>query len=402
MRKDAGRDYNYNPKRYEYIQAQHTWQSAQYIYDATVQNSELSFRTLYQKVRDDKQILAAAVLTLCGCQGTDEPQETGSDSTGVPMQVQTVSQQTIYAENKVSGKVISDNETPIIVAATAKCTAVYVEAGDTVSAGDTLCKLELDSTQTSYAAASLSYQSAAQSYRDQKEVFDRQIALYEKNLNDLKALQEVGAASQLEIDQAQLQLDSAIATRNATLSQLEAGMESYKSSMEQLNTVLEHVDASGNVIAPVSGTITSLSAVENSYISAQAPVAVIDGIDQMKISVSVSESLVPKLSVGDEVEVSVSAADQTFTGSIRSVDKAANAQTKLYTVTVSIPEGAEGLLPGMFADVTFHTDSSEQAVVIPTEAILTSGTTQYVFVVDGDTAVYTEVSTGLTAAALPK
>lgn len=50
----------------------------------------------------------------------------------------------------------------------------------------------------------------------------------------------------------------------------------------------------------------------------------------------------------------------------------------------------------MFADVTFHTDTSDNTIVIPTEAILTSGDVQYVYVVEDDTAKYIEVQTGLT------
>jgi RND family efflux transporter MFP subunit len=145
----------------------------------------------------------------------------------------------------------------------------------------------------------------------------------------------------------------------------------------------------------VAGTIVSLSAVENSYISASSPVAVIDGVDQMKITVSVSEALVPKLTVGDEVDVTISALDTSFVGTIRAVEQSANVQTKLYNVTVSVPADVSGLLSGMFADVTFHTDTSVDAVVVPTEAILTSGDVQYVFVVEGDTARYVEVTTGL-------
>lgn len=127
------------------------------------------------------------------------------------------------------------------------------------------------------------------------------------------------------------------------------------------------------------------------------PWAVIDGVDQMKISVSVSEALVPKLTIGDSVDITVSAASQTFTGTIRSVEQAANAQTKLYTVTVSVPSDVSGLLSGMFADVTFHTDTASGAIVVPTESILTNGSTQYVYVVqDDNTAKYVEVTTGLT------
>ena len=288
------------------------------------------------------------------------------------------------------------DESSVFVAASAKCTAVYVDAGDMVTAGQKLCTLDLSSTISSYNAANISYNSAVQSYQDQKGVFDSQIALYTKTLNDLKQLQEIGAASQLEIDQAQLQLESAQATRNSTLAQLEAGMQSYKSNVEQLSNVLENVDGAGNVVAPISGTLVSLSAEENAYVSPSMPVAVIDGVDQMKIQVSVSEALVPKLNIGDQADVTVSAASQSFTAAIRAVEQAANAQTKLYTVTLSVPAQVTGLLSGMFADVTFHTDTAENAIVVPTEAILTSGSTQYVFVVEGDAAKYIQVATGLT------
>ena len=343
-------------------------------------------------------LAAAMALSLTACGSKSDSSSSADDApTGVAVQVQPVTADTISTENKVSGKVVSDNESSVFVASSAKCTAVYVDAGDMVSAGQKLCTLDLASTISSYNAANISYNSAVQSYQDQKNVFDSQIALYTKNVNDLKALKEIGAASQTEIDQAQLQLESAQATKNSTLSQLEAGMQSYKSNVEQLSTVLENVDGAGNVIAPISGTLVTLNAEENAFVSPSMPVAVIDGVDQMKISVSVSEALVPKLTIGDSVDVTVSAASQTFTGAIRSVEQAANAQTKLYTVTVSVPSDVSGLLSGMFADVTFHTDTASGAIVVPTESILTSGSTQYVYVVqDDNTAKYIEVTTGLT------
>ena len=343
---------------------------------------------------------AAMALTLTGCGSKSEASSSSSSegtSQGVAVQVEEIQLSDISTDNSVSGQVASDDERSIFIAASVKCTKTYFEAGDRVNAGDVICTLDLASTQASYEAATISYNSAAQSYRDQSEVFAQQISLYQKNLADLKQLYEIGAASQIEIDQAQLQLDSAIATRNATLAQLEAGMQSYRSNIEQLSTVLENVDGSGNVIAPITGTLVNMNAVENSFISNTMPVAVIDGADQMKVRVSVSETLVPKLSIGDEADITVSSIGQTFTGTIRSVEQAASQQTKLYTVTLAVPSDVSGLLSGMFADVTFHTDTSKNTIVIPTETIMTSGNSQYVYIVEnGDTAKYVEVTTGLT------
>lgn len=347
-------------------------------------------------IRICSAVLATALaLSLTGCQGNGDSSSEDATPAGVAVQVQEVAIDTISTESRVSGTVTTDSDTSIYVAATAKCTAVYVEAGDTVSAGDRICTLDMASTLSSYNAANISYQSAVQSYQDQAAIFDTQIALAEKNVSDLQALFEIGAASQAEIDSAQLNLMTLQASRDSTLAQLEAGIQTSQSNVEQLSTVLENVDAGGNVIAPASGTVTSLSAVKDGYVSASMPVAVIDGAEVMEVSVSVSEALLPKLAIGDEADVTVSALDTSFVGTIRSIEQTANVQTKLYGVTVSVPAEVTGLRSGMFADVSFRTDTSADTIVIPTEAILTSNNIQYVFVVEGDTARYQEVTTGL-------
>lgn len=341
-------------------------------------------------------VAGAMALAMTGCQSKEEDSSQQDDAAvGVAVQVQQVELSSIATDNNVSGKVAADSQTSIMVAAAAKCTAVYVEAGDEVKAGDKICTLDLASTIAAYNAAKITYDSTVNSYADQKAVLDKQIALYEKNLKDTKALFDIGAASQAEIDQAELTLMGAKNQRETALSQLEAGMQSYKSNVQQLDQVLQDVDSKGNVIAPVSGTLVSLSATENGYVSASMPVAVINGAEQMKITVSVSEALVPKLAIGDQADVAVSAAGAQFSGTVRSVEKTANMQTQLYTVTISVPAEVSGLLSGMFAEVTFHTDRADGVITVPSQAILTSGETRYVFVVEDGTAKYVEVTLGM-------
>ena len=340
-------------------------------------------------------LAAAMTLALTAC-GSKEPEEETPAAEGIAVQVQTVTANTISTENKVSGQVSADNASTILIASAAKCTAVYKNAGDQVQAGEKICTLDLGSTLSGYNAARISYQAAVQSYQDQQSILDKQVSMAQNNVNNTKALFEIGAASQLEVDQAELNYENAVAGRNSALSQLEAGIQNAKSGVEQLDTALDNVDANGNVLAPQSGTLVTMNAVEGSYISNPMPLVVIDGADQMKVTASVSEALVPKLTVGDKAEVSVSAADATFTATIRSVERAASMQTKLYTVVLTVPADVGGLMSGMFADVTFRTDTAENTIVVPTEAILTSNHVQYVFVVEDGAAKYVEVTTGLT------
>lgn len=350
---------------------------------------------------------AAALLFLSAC-GAESAETTAP--AGVAVQTRVVEVGDIASDSTVSGAVAAEDESTVMVAVTARCLDTYAEAGDAVTEGQVLCRLELDSTLSNYNAAKLAYASAQQSYNDQAAMFGAQIAaasqsvtFYEKMLTDTQALFAIGAASQLEVDQAALQLtsarsqlQSAIASRNSTLSQLESGIQSALSTVQQLESALENIDDEGNVTAPISGTLVSMNAVKGGYVTSSAPVAVINGSGKMEIRVSVSETLIGKLRAGDMADVSVAALGRDFTALIRSVEQTASMQTRLYTVTLDVPETVPGLLSGMFASVTFHTDPVKDAVVIPSEAILTNGEIRYVYVVEDGAARYVEITAGMT------
>lgn len=341
-------------------------------------------------------LCAVMALSLAACSAEEPAQTTEETDAGVAVQVVEITAGTIATENKVVGKLSAENEETIMVGSAAKCTAVYKNAGDSVEAGDVICTLDLGSTIANYNSARISYNSAVQSYNDQQSILTKQVKLAEDNVANTKALFEIGAASQLEVDQAQISYESAVAGMNSALAQLEAGIQSAKSGLEQLGLVMDNVDMSGNVIAPISGTLTSLNVSEGGFSSTSLPVAVIRGAEQMKITTSVSEALVPQLASGDEATVYVSSADKTFTAAIKSVDRSANYQTQLYTVVLTVPADVTGLISGASAEVTFHTNVSENTIVIPTEAILTGTDGQYVFVAENGLARRCVITTGLT------
>ena len=353
--------------------------------------------------------LAALCLGGCGAAVEAAPAESAAPA-GVAVQTRTVSAGEVSADSTVSGALAAENEQTVMVSVTARCLDAFASAGDWVEAGQILCRLELDSTLSNYNAARLAYGAALQGYNDQAAIFDGQIAaaqesvaLYEKLLSDTQALLAIGAASQLEVDQAALQLtsaqsqlQSAISGRSSTLSQLQGSIQSSLSAVQQMETALENIDGAGNVVAPASGVLVSMGAVKDAYVSPSAPVAVINSTGKMQVKVSVSETLIPKIRMGDLAEVYVAALDRRFEAPVKSVDQAASPMTKLYSVSLAVPEDEAGLLSGMFAEVTFHTDTVERAVVVPSEAILTDGTRQYVYIVEDGRAVYTPVETGLT------
>ena len=335
-------------------------------------------------------VLTVVSMTACGAK-EDAAEESGAPA-GVAVQVQNVVAQDISADSIVSGKVTADGETAVYVMTTAKCSAVYVSAGQKVTAGTVLCTLDMSSATQEYSG---SYVSSMANYNAQKDILDRQVAMAEKNYNDTLRLLEIGAASQLEADSAELQYLSAKTQRDSTLMQLAASMQSSQSNLMGMKLAVENVDADGNVHAPAGGTITTLGVRQGEMVSSSQPIAVIDSVDQMRISVDVSEALMPKLRVGDTASVTISSLNKSFDATIRSIDPAANLQTQLYGVQLTVPAEIGNLRAGIFADVAFHTDTSVGAVVVPTECILTANGESFVFIVEDGTAKKMNVVVGL-------
>ena len=328
-------------------------------------------------------------LSLCAC-GEENTEE---EKAGVAVQVETVASGDISTEHRVTGSVSGSDAATVYVEDKAVCTAVYVHEGQRVKAGDKLFALKDSPAFASYNAADATYLSTVASYFDQQGIFDQQIALYKKLWNNAQQLYNIGAASRLEVEQAELQYKSTVAQRDATLMQIEQGLGQYKAYQEG-KSALEQ-DADGNVLAPFDGTVDALSLSAGQELSGEYPVAVLLSGGQMKATAYVSESLVPRLKVGSEALVKLSAIGAEAKGTIRSVSDEPNQQTRLYVVSVELPDGIKGIASGLFADITFYTDTSVSTVMIPSEAILTSNGTQYVFTVENDTAKYVVIETGL-------
>ena len=384
-------------------------------------------------------LLLLLLLALAGCGESTEVQEEEEAPDAIAVEIQRVERGSISAESTVSGQVAAGDQESVFVALSAQCKDVYVEMGDTVTAGQALFTLDISGTLDNIQTTSMSMETARKSYQEQAallsqqleqansqltqanaqlEQAESQLALAEKNLSDTQALFEIGAASQYEVDTAKLNADNArigvdsvkmsvqsaqlgvnnlLSSQRTAKEQFELSNQNSQATLNQLEASLKGVDRTGRVSAPISGTVVSLNAFKNGFASPGTPMVTIESTADREISVSVSEALVSKLHTGDRAGVAVEAAHADFQGTISSIDSSANQATHLYGVKLSIPAGsAGGMLSGMFAEVTFYTDTQNDVVVIPTEAIQTGVDGSYVYTLDEDnTAHRIMVETGL-------
>ena len=331
------------------------------------------------------------LLPACG----EEEQEPESSAT--PVEIQLVEKGSIAAETRVSGQVIPGKQESVFVVQSLRCTDVYVSVGDTVSAGQVICKLDASSAWASYDMAVMGYEMAVDNYNSQSNSMGAEVEELQAAFDEALSQYELGECTQAALDAIGSLLETAMASMSASMGQLEMSIKNAEASVMQLESALAGIDRNGNVTAPMSGTIISLNVAANAFVSPAAPVATIESMTDKKIMASVSESVIPKLAEGDTVNVSVSSLGRTFPATISVLEKASNYQTRLFGVTVQVPEAeTAGLYSGMFADVTFYTDTQDNVVLVPTEAIQTGTNGQYVYTVDGENIAHmVPVQTGL-------
>ena len=344
-----------------------------------------------------KRVLAAllaasmALCAGCGSQTSDDGEE--QTAAGTAVEVAEVTKGAMSTEYSVNGKVAADNEVQVFPMLAGQVLTLSVSEGDKVTKGQTLLNVDTSSVTSTMSSLRESYN--ATKTATEKAIENAQIGVEQAQLavENTEALLEAGAAAEQDLTKAKQGLAQAQAGVQQASAQQAAPLAQIQARMDQINKQASY----GTVTAPCAGTVTAVNVVQGGMASSAQPAVVIAEDSRVKINASVSEDVFAGLHTGDSAGVQISVlSDEVKSAKIVSLPAAANQQTKLYTVTLSVPAEVEGLLSGMFADVIFRTDVSENALVIPTEAILTNGQTQYVYVVEEDTARYTEVTTGLT------
>jgi HlyD family secretion protein len=134
--------------------------------------------------------------------------------------------------------------------------------------------------------------------------------------------------------------------------------------------------------APFSGEITTLNVEEEDTVSMGTELIEITDYNNLEMVVNVDELDISKVKVGQTAKIDVSAlTDKEFTGTVTSVSKEANesesSSVAQYAVNVTINE-PEGIKVGMTAEAVITTESKENVVTVPIEAVQTQGDQYYV------------------------
>jgi Cu(I)/Ag(I) efflux system membrane fusion protein len=151
------------------------------------------------------------------------------------------------------------------------------------------------------------------------------------------------------------------------------------------------VEASGQVqprltlTAPIGGVIGELAAREGMTVMAGAPLFRINGLGTIWVNAEVPENIASLVRPGNTVEARAPALPgSTFKGKVSAILPEVNPATRTLKARVELANPTGQLVPGMFATVNFSPAARKDVLLVPTEAVITTGKRNVVIVAQGE------------------
>ena len=182
-----------------------------------------------------------------------------------------------------------------------------------------------------------------------------------------------------------------------------------RAELEESLLELLTIQRDGAVLAKIAGSVYSVDYTEDT----PASVVTLSPDEKMSVTISVDESDILSLELGQTVTVSVPSVseEETFAGTLTEINRTSSS-SGTYSAVIEV-EKVEGMLSGMTAKVSVQIEGVEDAILIPIDAVHKTSDGAYVYtsyneeyqeyggrvdVVTGlENSTYVEIKSGLSA-----
>ncbi len=341
-----------------------------------------------------------------------------STDKGVEVSAEQVARRTIHETVAASGKVFPVTEVAISSDVSGEVVELFVEEGDSVVAGQVLARIDPDAylSQVERGEASLNSARAqaanaraqVENLRAQREQILAQLENARKVHRRNQQLHAQGVISDADLETSQTNLEALQANLRSIEASIRAAQESARAAefqvksaeaaLKELKTSLRRT----TIYAPMSGIVSRLNVEKGERVvgtiqMAGTEIMRIADLSDMEVQVEVSENDLPRVSLGDFVEIEVDAyVDRKFAGKVTEIAHSANNlvtnpatgsvsltsdQVTNFVVTIGLdpasyadlvrPENPYPFRPGMSASVEIFTHTVENALSVPIQAVTT-------------------------------
>ncbi len=137
-----------------------------------------------------------------------------------------------------------------------------------------------------------------------------------------------------------------------------------------------------HIHSPFEGQVMHIGVREGQYVTPKDELYMIADLSRIWVNVDIFEDELSWLKLGDYAEMRVRAEPgRVYKGKVTFIHPVLNPRSRAVQVRLEFDNADLSLKPGMFANVSLHVDTQPAAVVIPSEAIVRSGSREQVFVV---------------------
>ncbi len=212
--------------------------------------------------------------------------------------------------------------------------------------------------------------------------------LAEKQLHRFELLIESGDVSRSAYDQQKAQRDQLQQQYEA---QLTAAQQNYAAistarAAAQASAVAVQQSQKGVrdvvIYAPISGYVSERTADLGEYVSTSTKVATIVRTNPMRVRIDIPEQSISNIHPGQSVSVSVSDfPERSFSGTVARISPNVTATSRTLTVEAEVQNNDGALKPGQFATVRILLPQTTPAILVPSHAVRTEGSTSRIFVI---------------------
>lgn len=148
--------------------------------------------------------------------------------------------------------------------------------------------------------------------------------------------------------------------------------------LEQTKNVKKNL----HIHTPVAGTVIRIGAREGQFVTPNTELYMIADLSEVWVYADIYEYEISWVKLGDKVEMELAGIPgKTFSGKISYIYPYAEAKTRTIKARIVFDNPDLLLRPEMFAEMTIYSEEQKDAVIIPAEAVVRSGTRNQVFVV---------------------
>ncbi|MEJ0030565.1 MAG: efflux RND transporter periplasmic adaptor subunit [Bacteroidota bacterium] len=256
---------------------------------------------------------------------------------------------------EVPGSLLPAEETQIRAEVNGRIVQLNIPEGGVVAKGAVLVKLFDQDLQASLRKLEVQIQIAQKTEERQKELLN------------------IKGISQQDYDLATLNVDN-----------LKADIESMKISISKTE-----------IRAPYEGQVGLRNVSLGAYLGATDIVTTLRDVNQLKLDFFVPEKYAKTINKGYTVKFRVDGGKKDHVGTVIATEGNVNPTTRTLRIKAIVKDRDRELVPGAFVKVNLQLGETNDALMVPTQAIIPTARNKQVIILRKDTAIFSIVETGI-------